>query len=207
MAIGSFSQVAGQSRVQIAILDLIDYPADGLAVADDHCSRSSTPTARRRGAPLVLTYMRDIDISPDGSYFVVVTTGAFRANRLCDSINRLELTTTGPNQAPTWTDWTGGDTSWSVSVSGTAVYVGGHMRWMNNSYRGDVAGPGAVPRRASPRSRRSTASPSRGTPATSGGSGASRCRSRPTGSGSGATRITPATSSTRRSRSSRPRVV
>jgi hypothetical protein len=90
--------------------------------------------------------MRDIDIAPDGSYFVVVTTGAFRANRLCDSINRFELTTTGPNQTPTWTDWTGGDTSWSVSVSGTAVYVGGHMRWVNNSYRGDVAGPGAVPR-------------------------------------------------------------
>ena len=98
---------------------------------------------------LFQTYMRDIDISPDGSYFVVVTTGAFRANRLCDSINRFELTTTGPNQTPTWTDWTGGDTSWSVSVSGTAVYVGGHMRWVNNPYRGDVAGPGAVPARAS----------------------------------------------------------
>ena len=39
------------------------------------------------------TYMRDIDIAPDGSYFVVVTTGAFRANRLCDSVNRFELTT------------------------------------------------------------------------------------------------------------------
>ena len=107
--------MAGQSRVQIAILDLSTTPATVspwqttlFPVFDANgpttwCSSSFS------------TYMRDIDIAPDGSYFVVVTTGAFRANRLCDSINRFELTTTGPNQAPTWTDWTGGDASWSVA--------------------------------------------------------------------------------------------
>ena len=45
----------------------------------------------------------------------------------------------------------------------------------------------------------------RGTPPTSAGSGASPCRSRPTGSGWGATPTTRATSSTRRSRSSQPK--
>jgi len=81
---------------------------------------SNVPTMGETGG--IIPY--GIDIAPDGSYFVVVTTGAFRANRLCDSVNRFELTTIAPNQVPTWTDWTGGDTSWSVSVSGTAVYVG-----------------------------------------------------------------------------------
>ena len=84
IAIGSFSQVAGQSRVQIAMLDLTTTPATvspwQTSVFPVHDSNGTTWCSSSFS-----TYMRDIDIAPDGSYFVVVTTGAFRANRLCDS--------------------------------------------------------------------------------------------------------------------------
>ncbi len=92
--------------------------------------------------------MRDVDFSPDGSYFVVSTTGAFAggagSGTLCDTLTRWETTSTGND--PTWAAYTGGDTSYGVAITGSAVYVGGHMRWFNNPFQGDQAGPGAVPR-------------------------------------------------------------
>src|SRR5215213_11169128 len=90
--------------------------------------------------------MRDVDVSPDGSYFVIGTTGAYRAGSLCDAASRWELGATGSGQQPTWVDYTGGDTLYSVAITGTAVYVGGHQRRMNNSFAADKAGPGAVAR-------------------------------------------------------------
>ena len=51
-----------------------------------------------------------------------------------------------PALQPTWVDYTGGDTLLSVAVTGAAVYVGGHERWLNNASARDRARPGAVPR-------------------------------------------------------------
>ncbi len=85
-------------------------------------------------------YLRDVDFSPDGSYFVVVATGyVVQGNNplllgtdVCDAAARLE--TNQPNQATaTWINYTGGDTLHSTSVTGAAVYVQGHNRWMDNA--------------------------------------------------------------------------
>lgn len=47
---------------------------------------------------------------------------------------------------PTWANHTGGDAIYSVEVTGAAVYVGGHQRWMDNPEGDKSAGPGAAPR-------------------------------------------------------------
>ena len=94
-------------------------------------------------------YLRDVDFSPDGSYFVIVATGyvvqgnnpALLGTDVCDAAARFE--TNIPNQAnATWINYTGGDTLHSTSVTGTAVYVQGHNRWMDNAGGKDFCVPG-----------------------------------------------------------------
>jgi hypothetical protein len=138
IAIGNWTSVAGLQRDQIVVLNLATTP---VSVTD-----WATTRFQQQCASVFDTYMRDVDISPDGRYFVVGTTGAYRAGSLCDSASRWELGTTGSGQQPTWVDYTGGDTLYSVAITGTAVYVGGHQRRMNNSFAADKAGPGAVAR-------------------------------------------------------------
>jgi hypothetical protein len=143
VAVGNFKTVDGLPREQIAILDLTPTSA----------SVSTWSTQRFVGqcAGVFETYIRDVDISPNGNYFVVVTTGAWfggpAAGVTCDTASRWNLAATGPNQQPTWLDYSGGDTFWRVAITGTAIYVGGHFRWMNNPFRGDNDGPGAVNRK------------------------------------------------------------
>lgn len=139
IAIGNFTAVAGQSRVQVAMLNT----AGATATVDPW------RTASFGGldcSSFFDTYLRDVDFAPDGSFFVVVTTGGYGTPpRLCDSASRWETYATG-DQQPTWVDYTGGDTFWAVEVTGPVAYVGGHFRWMNNPYGNGVAGPGAVTR-------------------------------------------------------------
>lgn len=142
VAVGNFTTVAGQPRDQIALADL----GSGGATLSAWSTQRYVPQC----TPKFDTYIRDVDISPDGAYFVVVTTGAFRggadAGVLCDTASRWELHAAGPDRQPSWVDYAGGDTTYSVAVTGTAVYVGGHFRWWNNPFAGDTVGPGTVKR-------------------------------------------------------------
>lgn len=141
VAIGNFNTVGGLSRQQVVILDLTGPSAEvanwGTRVYEPNC------------ASVFDSYMRDLDVSPDGSFFVISTTGAYRGfanNNPCDTTIRWETYATGDQVQPTWLDYTGGDTSYAVAITGSAVYVGGHFRWQNNPYAGDRAGAGAVAR-------------------------------------------------------------
>ena len=138
VAIGNFTFVDGQLRDQVAMWNLG-------ATAE---LRADWQTHRYEPACFSWaydSYIRDVDFSPDGSYFVIAATGGGNGT-LCDTAARFETSASGTDIQPTWVDYAGGDTVLSIAITGTVVYAGGHMRWMNNPDASDFAGGGAVPR-------------------------------------------------------------
>jgi PKD repeat protein len=140
VVLGNFTTVNGTDRGQVAMFDLTT-PTVQLA---------NWQTNRFRAAckPKFESYASDVDFSPDGSYFAIVTAGGYLNNQNagCDSNSRWETYATGSDLQPTWITFSGGDSSWALAVTGTAIYTGGHFRWQNNPFAADYAGPGAVPR-------------------------------------------------------------
>ncbi|GAA3171982.1 hypothetical protein GCM10010531_26760 [Blastococcus jejuensis] len=139
VVIGNFKTVDALPNDQIAMFDLTGAQA---TVRSDWRTRGYEA---RCYAWAYDTYVRDVQFSPDGSYFVVVTTGGGNTT-LCDTAARYETNGSGDDVKPTWVDWSGGDSYLSVAVTGSTVYVGGHQRWMNNRLGNDAARGGAVPR-------------------------------------------------------------
>ncbi|GAA3124393.1 hypothetical protein ACFFR3_45525 [Nonomuraea salmonea] len=134
---GTFTTLDGHARPQVGLID-ISRPAARVAAW-------RTDTYARRCATAFPSYVRGLDFSPDGRYFVIVTTGGPKGG-ICDTAARFETYAKGSAVKPTWVNATGGDSLYSVAVTGAAVYVGGHQRWLDNPRGRDSAGPGAVSR-------------------------------------------------------------
>lgn len=146
VVIGNFKTANGALRDQAVMLDL----GGAAATVDSWATGQYTAPCASNAFD---TYVRDVQYSPDGSYFVVVATGGATTSlntdgsrSLCDTAARWDASSTSGNAMPSWVDYTGNDTLWSVALTGTAVYVGGHQRWLNNLNGYDSAAAGAVPR-------------------------------------------------------------
>lgn len=147
MVMGNFTSIDGVARDQIAKLRL---ESTGAVLDADWNTLAYTALCSRSFD----SYAREVQYSPDGSYFATVATGGggsspqnvdgTRSN--CDTTVRFDSAASGANVKPSWIARTGNDTFLSVAVTGKAVYVGGHMRWLNNSSGQDAPGQGAVPR-------------------------------------------------------------
>lgn len=148
-ATGNFMTVDGQARRGFFMLDLTTAPT---ARGDTGATLSSwyypgfakdcTATHPRR-----IAYLQGVDWSPDGSYVTVTATGQIPEIRpeqvwhwwytdeqktkttVCDGVGRFALN--DPTK-PVWVNYTGGDSVWVVQDTGSAVYVQGHFRWLDN---------------------------------------------------------------------------
>ena len=134
VAIGNFGKVGGQPRVQVAMLDLTTNPVSVADWQSDEFRIFVPGSSLTWCQSNFLFWVRDVDFSPDGSYFTIASTGANRPNRLCDTVSRWESDASGPGQKPSWVAWSGGDSFISLANTGAAVYVGGHNQYMNNPY-------------------------------------------------------------------------
>jgi hypothetical protein len=143
VALGNFTSVAGQPRRQGFMLRLgataTLSPWHPHAL-DLQCTADDTPV-----------YLRDVDFSPDGSYFVIVASGYLPrtgdvGTAVCDAASRWTTADETSTTRPTWINYTGGDTLHAVAATGVTVYVQGHQRWLDNPFGRNEAGPGAVSR-------------------------------------------------------------
>jgi hypothetical protein len=124
VAIGAFLKAGAADRNQIAVFDISGPTA---ALTDWYTEAFKLPCQKGYDA-----YLRQIKYSPDGSYFVVVTTGGTsERHKLCDAAARFQ--TGGPGRHdPVWVQHTGGNSLFAVAVTGSAVYVGGHHLYLDN---------------------------------------------------------------------------
>ncbi|NYI43474.1 PKD repeat protein [Nocardioides aromaticivorans] len=139
-AIGNFKHADGLDRDQVMLVNL---GPDSATVAPDWKTLRYTPACQKNAFD---SYVRDVDFSPDGSYFVVASSGAGYNGTLCDSAARFDVAVTGQDVQPVWQAATGQDSLLSVSVADNAVYVGGHQKWLNAIQSGADEQAGQVPR-------------------------------------------------------------
>jgi hypothetical protein len=138
VAVGNFTAVGAVTRFRAFMVDL--GPASGTLA-----SWYYTPLNRACRAPKVPAQLRDVDYSPDGSFFVIVASGfipstpADQGVTICDAAARFNSNVPNP-VLPAWINYTGGDTLLSVAVTTAAVYVQGHNRWVASTGTGCTPG-------------------------------------------------------------------
>ncbi len=140
VAIGHFTSVGGKAMKQAFKLDL---GATSATLSPWHSARFNGQCNPRLGM-----WVRAVDVAPDGKSFVIGSSGGPSTSNtvLCDAVARFEMSDDSTNSKPTWINFTGSDSIYSVADTGAAVYIGGHFRWLDNKQGAKFQAPGAVAR-------------------------------------------------------------
>jgi hypothetical protein len=153
---GVFTSVGGKARQQIFMLNLATDPATvtGWTSPEWDGSKGNLPHGYAYQCWYdTVFYIRSAAWSPNDSAIYLATTGFQPWNwsvgsprtGLCDVTAAFPATQTSVTHL--WVNYTGCDSLYAVAADPSAVYVGGHPRWLNNPDGCNFAGPGAVPYR------------------------------------------------------------
>jgi hypothetical protein len=121
--VGNFTSVGGQARRQAAQLLLGATPR----VSGWYSPVGFNPQC----GPKVPQWTRDVDYSPDGKFFTIVSAGGSNPayyRVLCDSASRWDAVSDNSNASPVWAVYTPVDTYHSVTDVGSTIYIGGHFK-------------------------------------------------------------------------------
>src|SRR4029079_3818150 len=84
------------------------------------------------------TYLRGVDFAPSGNYLCVVPAGRLCGrDGMCDTAARFEVRGGGAHW-PTWVNHTGGDSLYSVSVTGSGLSLRGQQPRVYNPVCNEV---------------------------------------------------------------------
>jgi hypothetical protein len=152
---GDFTKVHRQNRQQIFMLNLTTNPATltGWSSPEFDGSKGNLPG----GYPYQCNanhpvYIQAAAWSPDDSTVYIaatgfhpwnVATGTTPRSGLCDAISAFPASPQA-EVLHNWINYTGCNSLYSVAADNSAVYVGGHERWANNSQGCKFAGTGAI---------------------------------------------------------------
>jgi NHL repeat len=123
MVIGNFRFIHGIERPLVAQIDVSQSPA---VVTDWQTDVYDQPCARAGK----VGWMRDVDISPDGTKAYIVSSGHIYYPA-CDTANAFSMASAGAgvNVAPLWSRKVG-DTMEAVAADTDTVYISGHFRYL-----------------------------------------------------------------------------
>jgi hypothetical protein len=126
VAVGNFTSVNGQTRWRAFMVDLGPTAASLAPWYYPYLDRPCNASTKRPA------YLRDVDFSPDGTGFFIVSTGGAsrtgeRGLTLCDAAARFNTATPSPTR-PAWITYANGDTLLSTVATASAVYVQGHQK-------------------------------------------------------------------------------
>lgn len=150
---GVFTSVGGKARQQIFMLDLAASPVTvtGWTSPEWDGSKGNLPAGYAYQCWFDESfYVRSAAWSADDSTIYLGTTGFQPWNwesssprtGLCDSTSAFPATHASVTHL--WINYTGCDSLYAAAADSSAVYVGGHPRWLNNSRGCNVAGPDAI---------------------------------------------------------------
>jgi hypothetical protein len=128
---GAFLQVNGSTKSRLFLINTGGSFGASNSVANWYSPMFTNNCSHEHN------YVQQVDWATNGGYFIVADTG-YRSDTSaagvapCDAVLRFNNADFSTNAIPAWMNYSGGDTFRSVAVTGNVIYVGGHMRWLNN---------------------------------------------------------------------------